>query len=268
MMRITVKSALSPTSNLVQLVTCTLSEDVDEYIINQCQEAWSLESPASDYALRFESDILVTKENLNNITDGCKLKLTHSIEKMVDNILDNLDHHGSSGADVLLHQLSSRDNDFLTCLIDDNDGIDVIIKRLLYDLDTHEDSKMINYLLEALCLILDQIENQQLILDKIEKQQNLVAFLAKNLVANHHDQARMKQVSIFLTVIQRSQPLCQTVSGAIDVNKRKFITENHATSRAINFFFPCSFSNHFVYRAWNHCQEFRLGFIQRNCHQR
>lgn len=221
-MRITVKCALNPSSNQVQLVTCSPNEDLDEFIINQCIEAWSLEPPASDYNLRFDSDLLVHKDNLNTITDGSKLKLTFSIDKMVDNILDNLDRHGFSGADVLLHQLSSRDSDFLHCLIDENDGIDVIIKRLLYDLDTHEDSKMINFLLEALCLILDQIGNQALILDKIEKQQNLVSFLAKSLAVNHHDQARIKQVSIFLTVIQKSQPLCQTVRGAIDVNKGKY----------------------------------------------
>ena len=97
---------------------------------------------------------VVTIDNWIGIQDAAILKLTYTTKILVKNILESLDTHGNSGSDFLIERLKAHDEDFLDELITENDGITVILNRLFYDLDTHEDSPMINILLEVLCMII------------------------------------------------------------------------------------------------------------------
>ncbi len=183
----------------------------------QVFEFWSLlcnfVSNFSDFSLRFEKGEMLSKENIHQISNGTKLKLTLSPQKSISFILENLETHGNQGVDILLHHLSSNDKDFLNILLNDYSGMQIILKRLEYDLETHEDSKMINYLLEALCLIVNQTLED--ITEPIKDK--LVLDLSKSLAGKDWDAARLKHACIFLTVIQKSARLTQIVKDTCNI---------------------------------------------------
>ena len=109
---------------------------------------------------------VVTIDNWSGIQNAAILKLTYTTKILVKNILESLDTHGNSGSDYLIERLKANDEDFLDELITENDGISVILNRLFYDLDTHEDSSMINILLEVLCMIILKFPGKSFIIYK------------------------------------------------------------------------------------------------------
>ena len=222
--KIAVKNALTNSSDKNHLLTITKDTDLINNIFNECIGKWNLEVPVGqeiteEYALRFDDDDrILTTENMYKVKDATILKLVPSVKRNVLNILESLGTHGNAGADVLLQSLQVQDKSFLHYLVDENEGIDVILKRLMYDLDTHDDSKMINYLLEALCLIM--VQAPHILGEKIEpKSEKLVQILAKSLTKWSHDSARIHHTSVFLTVIQKSLNLCHLVKEHVQMEQ-------------------------------------------------
>ena len=160
-LKIAVKYGIcNTTSNTPQLLELNKDDNFIKSCIESCISKWNLEVPddvdvTEEYALLMDNK-LVTKNNLNTVQDGGILKFTYATKVLVRNILESLETHGKIGSDALIERLNCNDNDFLDVLIRDNNGVSVILTRLCYDLDTHEDSTMINHLLEALCLIISQ----------------------------------------------------------------------------------------------------------------
>ena len=160
-LKIAVKYGIcNSTSNTPQLLELNKDDNFIKSCIESCISKWNLEVPddvdvTEEYALLMDNKT-VTKNNLHTVKEGGILKFTYATKVLVRNILNNLETHGKNGSDALIERLTSNDNDFLDVLIRDNNGVSVILTRLCYDLDTHEDSTMINHLLEALCLIISK----------------------------------------------------------------------------------------------------------------
>ena len=117
-------------------------------------------------------------------------------------ILDNLRTHGNVGIDVLLSNLNAENREFLDIFMVEHDGIGIILNRVTYDLDTHEDSETINSLLDALALftrynnILERYEAK-------EKETKLVTNLCQGL-DSWNSGIRLQRAATLLTVIQKS----------------------------------------------------------------
>ena len=203
-----VKYALLNTTDKHEYMRCMKSDDLIENIIKSCVDVWKLEMPADsdvtkEYSLRLDqSDLLITKENVAEIRNGIVLKLTWTPRRTVKEILDNLRTHGNVGIDVLLSNLNAENREFLDIFMVEHDGIGIILNRVTYDLDTHEDSETINSLLDALALftrynnILERYEAK-------EKETKLVTNLCQGL-DSWNSGIRLQRAATLLTVIQKS----------------------------------------------------------------
>jgi len=225
-LKIAIKNGLtnaSPTGG--QLLDIEKDDNFIKSCIESCIDKWSLDIPVDneitdEYALVVERndqgdtklmEKVVTNDNWSGIQDAAILKLTYATKILVKNILESLETHGNSGSDFLIERLKANDNDFLDELITENDGISVILNRLSYDLDTHEDSPMINILLEVLCIIILQYPGSEVVLPAIEEKEDLIKVLIEGMdVQNwdaeqrkNWDEQRMKHAGLFLTVIQK-----------------------------------------------------------------
>lgn len=216
-----VKNGLSA-STPAQFITATKSETMIEFIIRSCLDVWKdldvsegAENVTNDFALRFDlSDKVVTEVNQCEIVDGVVLVLQYSTPREVLEIIKSLSTHGNSGADVLIKRLLSGDKDFLENFTLLNDGVKVVLDRIIYDLATHEESKMINYLLEALCLMIN-MSNQ--VLEKLEKDENAFKLVVVLTEKSPTDHSRILHTSHFLTLIQKSPILFAKVTESANV---------------------------------------------------
>ena len=128
-------------------------------IIKKCVTTWNCEPKLQNYALRYKnSGLIVRQENLHLIREV--LTLTETNEKMVLDLVTSLKTHEETKAiNDLPNKVSSKhvnDHEYLNILIEQHNGVQVILERLAYDLKTHEDSRVIGVLLETLSLIIDK----------------------------------------------------------------------------------------------------------------
>ena len=147
-------------SNLAAQIVVPKDDNAIANIIKKCVTTWNCEPKFQNYALRFKnSGIIVRQDNLHLI-QGQVLTLTETNEKMVLDLVTSLKTHEETKAiNDLPNKVSSKhvnDKEYLNILIEQHNGVQVILERLAYDLKTHEDSRVIGVLLETLSLIINK----------------------------------------------------------------------------------------------------------------
>ena len=237
--KLAVKNCITTGTNkgaLPQLMTCPrATEDLPAFIIKSCTDYWQLLSDGgNDYTLRFEkTDEPVTKENQSLIVDGSVLVLHPSAARSVKGILESLGTHGDDGIEVLLQRLYAKDQQYVVELVEVQEGIPVILKRLLYDLDTHESSKIINFLIDGLRNIMALSETAIGYMTESEDGQKLVTRLASDLGRAHWDYVRLNQITLFLVICLDSPPLATVVAENLDIKSLLEITKSSQDSEAV-----------------------------------
>ena len=216
-----------------KLWQCLKDDNAINTIIEGCVAEWGLSPGLNNYALRIErTDQIVSLDNVD-ILHGKVLILSESNDKLIRDFLENLERNESKGINDLPVKMKLENADgqeYLDLLVDKYDGVPIILKRISYDLKTHEDSKVIGVLLEGLALI---INKRPSVLNTIEERGGeIIEILAKNLIvpaqnAGLHNQdqwlpwdsSRLKHSLNFLTVIQKSKNLSVRVREVVIVNK-------------------------------------------------
>ena len=225
-LRIVVKNGLPNNQKEFKQIACTRNDQAINNIISQCISTWGLEPDPTFYALRLErGSNTASKETLAN---GKVYLLVSSNSKKIQELVESLQSYGSfHRINELPQNLDTPDNgDYLNLLVDEFDGVAVILKRLEYDLQTHEESKTIGKLLEALSII---INKRPKVLKTIEaKGGEVIDLLAKGLaypdpgteaeIMTNWD-TTTKHGALFLTIIQKSETLRAKVRDEVAIHK-------------------------------------------------
>jgi engulfment/cell motility protein 1 len=153
---------------------------------------------------------------------------------MVQDLLDSLSTHGNTGIDNLLQRLNAGDQQFLSQLVEERNGVPIILKRVLYDLDTHEDTKIINYLLDALCHMTNMSSGVLKLVESSEDGIKLITILSQKLgIQGSADQPRVKYSATLLTLAQKSPELSSIVGKEINVQRLLELILNRENSPTV-----------------------------------
>ena len=133
-LRIVVKNGL-PDGKGAEQVSAEMNNEVIDSVIGHCIAKWNLEPDTSLYALRLDrSSTIATKDNILN---GQIYVLIYSYRKKIIDLLANLETHGNEGIKDIAPSLENSDQEYLNLLVDEFNGIPVILQRLEYDFFLH-----------------------------------------------------------------------------------------------------------------------------------
>ena len=150
------------------------------------------------------------------------MKICHSTKRIIADLIDYLENYGNND-DLLLEmrtRLIHKEDEFFLMFTQDNQGVEVILKRLNYEMETHsEESKMINTLLEAMCLLIDMSPRE--IKKNIEKNEDgtkIILKLASELCKGTYKYVRVMHAATFLT-FNITEKSVDEISEKIDIPK-------------------------------------------------
>ena len=133
---------------------------------------------------------------------GVVLRICYSTKRIIGDLIKNLENYGDD-QDLLKEmrdRLIQKEEEFYLMFTQDNQGVEVILKRLNYEMETHPESKIINTLLEAMCLLIDMSPRE--IKKNIEKNEDgtkIISRLAKELCKGTYEKVRINYAATFLT---------------------------------------------------------------------
>ena len=130
------------------------------------------------------------------------MRICYSTKRIIGDLIKNLENYGDD-QDLLKEmrdRLIQKEEEFYLMFTQDNQGVEVILKRLNYEMETHPESKIINTLLEAMCLLIDMSPRE--IKKNIEKNEDgtkIISRLAKELCKGTYEKVRINYAATFLT---------------------------------------------------------------------
>ena len=130
------------------------------------------------------------------------MRICYSTKRIIGDLIKNLENYGDD-QDLLKEmrdRLEQKEEEFFLMFTQDNQGVEVILKRLNYEMETHPESKIINTLLEAMNWLIDMSPRE--IKKNIEKNEDgtkIISRLAKELCKGTYEKVRINYGATFLT---------------------------------------------------------------------